>query len=123
MNWYQPIVVASCHLQTSTFHLVYWDSKPHLNWPFASHDKPFLILCGQLELGKLEPPNSQTRMSNLAIPRFLLHSTDSLDRSSLFYDVLNYQIHLAHALPILDKMTHIASMEHTNQTTEHKDET
>jgi hypothetical protein len=31
-------------------------------------------------------------------------------------------MHLAHALPILGKMTHIASVEHTNQTMEHKDE-
>jgi hypothetical protein len=37
--------------------------------------------------------------------------------------MLNYQMHLAHAMPILDKMAHIASVEHTNQTMEHKDET
>jgi hypothetical protein len=36
---------------------------------------------------------------------------------------LNYQIHLTHALPILGKMTHIASVEHTNQIMEHNDET
>jgi hypothetical protein len=32
-------------------------------------------------------------------------------------------MHLAHALLILDKMTYIASAEHTNQTMEHNDET
>jgi hypothetical protein len=31
-------------------------------------------------------------------------------------------MHLAHALSILGKMTHIASVEHTNQTMENKDE-
>jgi hypothetical protein len=63
---------------------VYSDSNPHLNWPFALHDKPFLALCGQLELEKSEPPDSRTGMSGLAVPKFLLHSTDSLDRNSLF---------------------------------------
>jgi hypothetical protein len=32
-------------------------------------------------------------------------------------------MHLAHALPILEKMTHITSAEHTNQTMDHKIET
>jgi hypothetical protein len=32
-------------------------------------------------------------------------------------------MHLAHALLIFGKMTHITSAEHTNQTMEHKDET
>jgi hypothetical protein len=36
-------------LQTSAFHPVYLDSNPHLNWPFS-------VLCGQLELKKLECP-------------------------------------------------------------------
>jgi hypothetical protein len=49
---------------------VYLDSNSHLNWPFASHDKTFLVLYGQLELGKPEPPDSQTRMSGLAVPGF-----------------------------------------------------
>jgi hypothetical protein len=102
---------------------VYSDSNSHSNWPFASHDKSFLILCGQLELGKLKHLDFQIGLSSLSIPGFLLHSTDSLDRSGLFQDALNYQMHLTHALPILDKMTHIASTEHTNQIIEHKDET
>jgi hypothetical protein len=37
--------------------------------------------------------------------------------------VLTYEMHLAHALLILGKITHIAPVEHTNQTTEHNDET
>jgi hypothetical protein len=105
------------------FHHVYSDSNSHLNWPFVSHGKPFLVFCGQLELGKPEPPDSQTGLFILAAPGFSLHSTDSLDRSGLFYDALNYQMYLAHALLILGKMTHIVSAEHTNQTTENKDET
>jgi hypothetical protein len=60
------------------------DLNPHLNWPFTSDDKPFSDLCGQLELGKLEPPDSQTGLSDLALPGFLLHLSDSLDRSGLF---------------------------------------
>jgi hypothetical protein len=83
MNYYQMIVVPSCHLQISAFHPVYSDSNSNLNWPFASHDNPFPVLCGQLELGKPEPPDSQTGMPGLAIPGFSLHSTDSLDRSGL----------------------------------------
>jgi hypothetical protein len=63
---------------------MYSDSSSHLNWHFASHDKLFLVLCEQLELGKLEPPDSQIGLSGLAIPGFLLHSTNSLDRSGLF---------------------------------------
>jgi hypothetical protein len=59
----------------------------------------------------------------LVVLKFLLHSTDSLDRNGLFYDALNYQMHLAHALLILGKMTHTALAERTNQTMEHKDET
>jgi hypothetical protein len=84
MNYHQSIVVASCHLQISAFHSVHLDLNPHLNWPFASDDKPFLDLCGQLELGKLKPLDSQTGLSGLAAPRFSLHSTNSLDRSGLF---------------------------------------
>jgi hypothetical protein len=99
------------------------DSNPHLNWPSASHDKPFSVMCCQLELGKPEHSDSQTGMSSLTIHGYLLYSTDSLDRSGLFYDVLIYQMHLAHALMILGKMTHIASTEHTNQTMEHNDKT
>jgi hypothetical protein len=60
------------------------DLNPHLNWLFASNDKPFLDLCGQLELEKLKPPDSQTGLFGLAVPEFLLHSTDSMDRSELF---------------------------------------
>jgi hypothetical protein len=63
---------------------VYSNSNSHLNWPCASHDKPFLVLCGQLELGKLEPSDSQTKLSGLVVPGFSLHSTNSLDRSDLF---------------------------------------
>jgi hypothetical protein len=66
------------------FHPVYSDLNPHLNRPFASDDKTFLELCGQLELGKPEPPDSQTGLSGLAVPRFLHYSTDSLNRSGLF---------------------------------------
>jgi hypothetical protein len=36
---------------------VYSDSNSHLNWPCASHDKRFLVLCGQLKLEKPEPPD------------------------------------------------------------------
>jgi hypothetical protein len=57
--------------------------KLSFEWHFASHDKPVLVLCGQLELGKLKPPDSQIGMSGLAVPEFLLHSTNSLDRSGL----------------------------------------
>jgi hypothetical protein len=63
---------------------VHPDLNPRLNWSFASNDKPFSDLCGQLELEKLEPPDFQTGLSGLAVPRFSLHSTDSLDRSDLF---------------------------------------
>jgi hypothetical protein len=84
LNYYQPIVVASCYLQISDFHPVFSDSNSHFIWPCASHHKPFLVLCGQLELGKSNPRDSQTGLSGLAIPGFPLHSTDSLDRSGLF---------------------------------------
>jgi hypothetical protein len=80
-------------------------------------------MCGQLELGKPEHLDSQIGLSDLAVLGFSLHLTDYLDRSGPFYDVLNYQMYLAHALPILDRMSHIALAEHTNQTMEHKGET
>jgi hypothetical protein len=84
LNYYQSIDVTSSYLQTSAFHPVYSDSNTHLNWPFASHDKAFFVLCGQLELEKPKHLNSQTGMSGLTIPGFSLHSTNFLDRSSLF---------------------------------------
>jgi hypothetical protein len=84
LNYHQSIVVASCHLKMSAFHYVYPDLNPHLNWPFASDDKPFSDLCGQLELGKPKPLYYQTELSGLAVPGFSLHSSDSLDRSNLF---------------------------------------